>query len=214
YQEFNGGSVAFRGSNGRITGKGKIKADRLDFEDVYYVGELKHYNRFSVSQMCNKKNKGNLVRGLPSKIFKNDHTCIACQKGKQHKAFCPQEANNSAGTQANDDQGAHSEEIDLHDEHFVLPIWSAYSNTVKSSGDTIEKNKKPDANTNSTNILNVVSAPVSAVGPSIALNDDEPSYPDDPSMPHLEDIHASPSAGIFTNSSYDDEGTRKMKWEL
>nr|GEY92031.1 putative ribonuclease H-like domain-containing protein [Tanacetum cinerariifolium] len=30
--------------------------------------------------------KGNLLRGLPSKIFKNDHTCVACQKGKQHKA--------------------------------------------------------------------------------------------------------------------------------
>nr|GEV45513.1 copia protein [Tanacetum cinerariifolium] len=28
YQEFKGGSVAFRGSNGRITGKGKIKAGR------------------------------------------------------------------------------------------------------------------------------------------------------------------------------------------
>ncbi|GJR22740.1 hypothetical protein Tco_0971267 [Tanacetum coccineum] len=30
--------------------------------------------------------KGNIVRGLPSKIFQNDHTCVACQKGKQHKA--------------------------------------------------------------------------------------------------------------------------------
>nr|GEV37054.1 hypothetical protein [Tanacetum cinerariifolium] len=30
--------------------------------------------------------KGNLVRGLPLNIFKNDHTCVACQKGKQHKA--------------------------------------------------------------------------------------------------------------------------------
>ncbi|GJR00523.1 ribonuclease H-like domain-containing protein [Tanacetum coccineum] len=30
----------------------------------------------------------NIVRGLPSKLFENDHTCVACQKGKQHKAFC------------------------------------------------------------------------------------------------------------------------------
>nr|GEV18293.1 ribonuclease H-like domain-containing protein [Tanacetum cinerariifolium] len=30
--------------------------------------------------------KGNLVRGLPSKIFENNHGCVACQKGKQHKA--------------------------------------------------------------------------------------------------------------------------------
>nr|GEV12164.1 ribonuclease H-like domain-containing protein [Tanacetum cinerariifolium] len=57
YQEFKGGFVAFRGSNGRITSKGKIKAGRLDFEDVYYVEELKNYNLFSVSQMCDKKNK-------------------------------------------------------------------------------------------------------------------------------------------------------------
>ncbi|GKE84151.1 putative ribonuclease H-like domain-containing protein, partial [Tanacetum coccineum] len=36
----------------------------------------------------NKLVRGNLVRGLPSKVFENDHTCIACQKGKQHKASC------------------------------------------------------------------------------------------------------------------------------
>nr|GEU63448.1 ribonuclease H-like domain-containing protein [Tanacetum cinerariifolium] len=34
----------------------------------------------------NKLVKGNLVRGLPSKFFENNHTCVACQKGKQHKA--------------------------------------------------------------------------------------------------------------------------------
>ncbi|GJZ67273.1 ribonuclease H-like domain-containing protein [Tanacetum coccineum] len=36
----------------------------------------------------NKLVRRNLVRGLPSKLFENDHTCIACQKGKQHKASC------------------------------------------------------------------------------------------------------------------------------
>nr|GEZ24515.1 ribonuclease H-like domain-containing protein [Tanacetum cinerariifolium] len=292
----------------------------------------------------NKLVKRNLVRGLPSKIFENDHTYVACPKGKQHKASCkfdgksnsgflvgyslnskafrvynletkrveenlhvnflenkpnvagkghawmfdldyltnsmnyepislenqanksagPPEAKNSAYTQANNDQGANSEEIDLHDKHFVLPIWSAYSTTVKSSGHKIQKTtdyktcKKPvrhkiqkttdyktcekpvsqveqifqeeleklkrqekeandalrkeatpdspNANTNNANLLNVVSAPVGAVGPPRALNDAEPSYPDDPLMPHLKDIFASPSEGIFTNSSYDDEG--------
>nr|GEV72744.1 putative ribonuclease H-like domain-containing protein [Tanacetum cinerariifolium] len=62
-----------------------------------------------------------------------------------------------------------------------------------------------DANTNSTYLLNAVSTPISTAGPSRALNDGEPSYPDDPLMPHLEDIYASPSKGIFTDSSYDDE---------
>nr|GEV08417.1 hypothetical protein [Tanacetum cinerariifolium] len=79
----------------------------------------------------------------------------------------------------------------------------------KEANDALRKeatHDSPDANTNNTNLLNAVSAPVSAVGPSRALNDAEPSYPDDPLMPHLEDIFASPSEGIFTNSFYDDEG--------
>ncbi|GKD18217.1 hypothetical protein Tco_1207375, partial [Tanacetum coccineum] len=35
--------------------KDKIKTGKLDFEDVYFVKELK-FNLFSVSQMCDKKN--------------------------------------------------------------------------------------------------------------------------------------------------------------
>nr|GEW35890.1 ribonuclease H-like domain-containing protein [Tanacetum cinerariifolium] len=57
YQDFKVGSIAFGGSNSRITGKGKIKTGKLDFEDVYFVEELKHYNLFSVSRICDKKNK-------------------------------------------------------------------------------------------------------------------------------------------------------------
>ncbi|GJW25852.1 putative ribonuclease H-like domain-containing protein [Tanacetum coccineum] len=168
YEDYNGGFVAF-GSDpkgGKITGKGKIKTANLDFDNVYFVDELK-FNLFSVSQMCDKKNsvlftdteclilspsfklldesqvvlraprkddvysldlknivpsggitclyanatsdesklwhrrlghvnfkninklvKGHLVRGLPSKVFVNDYTCVACKKGKQHKASC------------------------------------------------------------------------------------------------------------------------------
>ncbi|GJS12348.1 putative ribonuclease H-like domain-containing protein [Tanacetum coccineum] len=161
YQDIGGGFVAFAGSpkGGKITRKGKIRTGKLDFEDVYFVKELK-FNLFSVSQMCDKKNsvlfteteclvlspdfklldesqvllkvprqnnmysfdlknvvpsggltclfakatidesnlwhrrlghinfktmnklvRGNLVRGLPSKLYENDHTCVACQKG-------------------------------------------------------------------------------------------------------------------------------------
>nr|GFA35800.1 ribonuclease H-like domain-containing protein [Tanacetum cinerariifolium] len=58
FQELNGGYVAFGGNlkDGKISGKGKIKTGKLDFEDVYFVKELK-FNLFSVSQMCDKKNK-------------------------------------------------------------------------------------------------------------------------------------------------------------
>ncbi|GKE36250.1 putative ribonuclease H-like domain-containing protein, partial [Tanacetum coccineum] len=57
YEEIDGGFVAFGGNSkgGKITGKGKIKSGKLDFEDVYSVKELK-FNLFSVSQMCDKKN--------------------------------------------------------------------------------------------------------------------------------------------------------------
>nr|GEX09780.1 hypothetical protein [Tanacetum cinerariifolium] len=58
FQKLNGGYVTFRGNpkGGKITGKGKIKTGKLDFKDVYFVKELK-FNPFSVSQMCDKKNK-------------------------------------------------------------------------------------------------------------------------------------------------------------
>nr|GEY74250.1 retrovirus-related Pol polyprotein from transposon TNT 1-94 [Tanacetum cinerariifolium] len=50
--------VAFGGNpkGGKISGKGMIKTCKLDFEDVYFVKELK-FNFFSVSQICDKKNK-------------------------------------------------------------------------------------------------------------------------------------------------------------
>ncbi|GJU50110.1 putative ribonuclease H-like domain-containing protein [Tanacetum coccineum] len=168
FEEIDGGYVSFRGNlkGGKITGRGTIKTGNLDFENVYFVKELK-FNLFSVSQMCDKNNsvlfndtecivlspnfkltdesqvllkvprkknmysvdlknivpkggltclfakatsdefelwhrrlghinfktmnklvKGNLVRGLPSKLFENNQTCVACQKGKQHRASC------------------------------------------------------------------------------------------------------------------------------
>ncbi|GJZ11738.1 putative ribonuclease H-like domain-containing protein, partial [Tanacetum coccineum] len=168
FKEFDEGYVTFGGGahGGRISSKGTLKTDSLDFEDVYFVNELK-FNLFSVSQMCDKKNyvlftdteclvlspnfklpdesqillkiprkdnmysfdmknivpkesltclvakatldesmlwhrrlghinfkninklvKDNLVRGLPTKCFENDQTCVACLKGKQHRASC------------------------------------------------------------------------------------------------------------------------------
>ncbi|GJT46742.1 putative ribonuclease H-like domain-containing protein [Tanacetum coccineum] len=175
YEEIDGGYVAFEGNpkGGKITRKCTIKTGNLDFENVYFVRELK-FNLFSVSKMCDKKNsvlfndtecivlslnfklidksqvllrvprknnmysvdlknivpkggltclftkatsdesklwhrklghlnfkttnklvKGNLVRGLPSKLFENDQTCVVCQKGKQHRASCKSKTKNS-----------------------------------------------------------------------------------------------------------------------
>ncbi|GJU86147.1 hypothetical protein Tco_1293693 [Tanacetum coccineum] len=57
FKQFDGGYVAFGGDayGGKITGKGTLKTDKLDFEDVYFVNELK-FNLVSVSQMCDKQN--------------------------------------------------------------------------------------------------------------------------------------------------------------
>ncbi|GJW34999.1 putative ribonuclease H-like domain-containing protein [Tanacetum coccineum] len=57
FKEFDRGYVTFGGGahGGRISGKGTLKTDSLDFKDVYFVNELK-LNLFSVSRMCDKKN--------------------------------------------------------------------------------------------------------------------------------------------------------------
>ncbi|GJX21209.1 ribonuclease H-like domain-containing protein [Tanacetum coccineum] len=57
FKEFDKGYVAFGGGayGGTISSKVTLKTNSLDFEDVYFVNELK-FNLFSVSQMCDKKN--------------------------------------------------------------------------------------------------------------------------------------------------------------
>nr|GEZ20965.1 ribonuclease H-like domain-containing protein [Tanacetum cinerariifolium] len=57
FEEIDEGYVAFGGNpkGDKISGKGKIKTGKLDFDDVYFVKELK-FNLFNVSQMYDKKN--------------------------------------------------------------------------------------------------------------------------------------------------------------
>nr|GEW80383.1 hypothetical protein [Tanacetum cinerariifolium] len=45
---------------------------------------LGHVNFKTINRLV----KGNLVRGLPTKVFENQNTCVACKKGKQHRASC------------------------------------------------------------------------------------------------------------------------------
>ncbi|GJS23506.1 ribonuclease H-like domain-containing protein [Tanacetum coccineum] len=71
FQDFNGGPIAFGGSKGYITGKGKIKTGKLDFENVCFVKELLHFNLFSVSQICDKKNK----------VLLTDSECLVLSPG-------------------------------------------------------------------------------------------------------------------------------------
>nr|GEZ58181.1 putative ribonuclease H-like domain-containing protein [Tanacetum cinerariifolium] len=59
--------------------------------NMFYLSNFEELNGGYVSFGGNLKggkisSKGNLVRGLPTKVFKNDNTCLACKKGKQHRA--------------------------------------------------------------------------------------------------------------------------------
>nr|GEV82956.1 retrovirus-related Pol polyprotein from transposon TNT 1-94 [Tanacetum cinerariifolium] len=55
----------------------------LDESNLWHI-RLGHIN----FKTMNKLVKGNLVTGLPTKVFENDNTCVACKKGKQHRASC------------------------------------------------------------------------------------------------------------------------------
>nr|GEW25475.1 hypothetical protein [Tanacetum cinerariifolium] len=83
FKELNGGYVAFGGNpNGdKVSRKGKIETGKLDFDDVYFVKELK-FNLFSVSRMCDKKNSvlftdtECLVLSLEFKLFDENQVLL------------------------------------------------------------------------------------------------------------------------------------------
>ncbi|GKF20722.1 hypothetical protein Tco_0069360, partial [Tanacetum coccineum] len=64
------------------------------------------------------------------------------------------------------------------------------------------------AKASSTNLVNTVSIPVSTASPHEGLSLSDPINPeeDDSEIPPLEDIYQNSTDGIFTTSSYDDEG--------
>ncbi|GJX24702.1 putative ribonuclease H-like domain-containing protein [Tanacetum coccineum] len=96
YEDYDGGFVSFS------DGKGRIYRKSVDLKSVVPTGGLtcliakatidesntwhRRLGHINFKTM-NKLVKGNLVKGLPSKIFENDHSCVACQKGKQHKGL-------------------------------------------------------------------------------------------------------------------------------
>ncbi|GJW68672.1 putative ribonuclease H-like domain-containing protein [Tanacetum coccineum] len=61
-----------------------LYANATSDESKMWHKRLGHVNFKNINKLV----KGHLVRGLPSKVFVNYHTCVACKKGKQHKASC------------------------------------------------------------------------------------------------------------------------------
>ncbi|GJR20802.1 putative ribonuclease H-like domain-containing protein [Tanacetum coccineum] len=105
FEEIDGGYVAFGGNpkRGKITSRVPRKNNMYsaDLKNIVPKGGLTCLFTKATSDECklwhrrlgyinfktmNKLVKGNLARGLPSKLFENDQTCVACQKGKQHRA--------------------------------------------------------------------------------------------------------------------------------
>ncbi|GKA75346.1 putative ribonuclease H-like domain-containing protein [Tanacetum coccineum] len=105
FEEIDGGYVAFGGNpkGGKITGRVPRKNNMysVDLKNIVPKGgltclfakatsdesELWHRRLRHINfKTMNKLVKGKLVRGLPSKLFENNQTCVACQKGKQHRA--------------------------------------------------------------------------------------------------------------------------------
>ncbi|GJZ07582.1 hypothetical protein Tco_0541375 [Tanacetum coccineum] len=68
--------------------------------------------------------------------------------------------------------------------------------------------KDTPAKASSTNLVNTVNLPVSTASPHEGLSLSDPTNPeeDDSEIPPLEDIYQNSTDGIFTNSSYNDEG--------
>ncbi|GJU16047.1 putative ribonuclease H-like domain-containing protein [Tanacetum coccineum] len=114
YEEIDGGYVAFGGNlkGGKIIGKVPRKNNMysVDLKNIVPKGGLTCLFAKATSdesklwhrrlghlnfKTMNKLVKGNLVRGLPSKLFENDQTCVACQKGKQHRASYKSKTENS-----------------------------------------------------------------------------------------------------------------------
>nr|GEV51177.1 putative ribonuclease H-like domain-containing protein [Tanacetum cinerariifolium] len=149
-------------------------------ESTLWHKRLGHIN----FKTMNKLVKGNLVRGLPFKIFENNHTCIACKKGKQHRASCKIKPVSSV-----------SQPLQRSSEHadatFTDKETESKVHVSPSSGDKTKKHdekakreakgKSPvdlstgvrnlsdefkEFSVNSTNRVNAVSAPVTAVGPN------------------------------------------------
>ncbi|GJV87389.1 putative ribonuclease H-like domain-containing protein [Tanacetum coccineum] len=60
-------------------------------ESMLWHRRLGHVNFKTINKLV----KDNLVKGLPIKHFENDQTCVACLKGKQHKASCKSKIQNS-----------------------------------------------------------------------------------------------------------------------
>ncbi|GJV45859.1 ribonuclease H-like domain-containing protein [Tanacetum coccineum] len=187
YQEIDGGFVAFRGSpkEGKITGKGKIRTGKLDFEDVYFVKELK-FNLFFVSQMCDKKNSVLFTEtewSGPEWLFDID----SLTKSMNYEPL-------TAGNHTNGDASIDTQSSDDKDADEV----PGKGDGGVCQGSKIDDQERTDSSTQDVNtavpIINTINANINI--DSLNINTASP-IPNDSSMQSLEET------GIF-DDAYDD----------
>nr|GEY12874.1 hypothetical protein [Tanacetum cinerariifolium] len=93
----------------------------------------------------NKLVRSNLDNGLPSKSFENDHSCVACLKGKQHKAsfvVTGTSSTNISGTK--EDEAVKEKESPLR--FIALPNWFHEAQMVTSKESAKKDDTIPDNN--------------------------------------------------------------------
>ncbi|GJW86376.1 putative ribonuclease H-like domain-containing protein [Tanacetum coccineum] len=98
------------------------------------------------------ENKPNVAGKGPNWLFDLDYLTDSMNyqpvtaENKANKTAGPKEANHSAGTQDNIDAGNSEMEAEPAQEYFVLPLWSSYTSTVKSS-EAKNGDEKPNGDT-------------------------------------------------------------------
>ncbi|GJY00503.1 putative ribonuclease H-like domain-containing protein [Tanacetum coccineum] len=105
--------------------------------------------------------------------------------------------------EANEEAEALRKNLKQETENLVTQAGAA-----KSSSTNIFSTVSTTAKASGTNLVNTVSIPVSTASPNkgLSLSETTNSQEDDSEIPPLEDIHEDTTDGIFTHSSYDDEG--------
>nr|GEX67954.1 uncharacterized mitochondrial protein AtMg00810-like [Tanacetum cinerariifolium] len=173
-------------------------------KDTLDESNLWHWRLGHISvKTMNKLVKGNLVRDLPSKIFENNHTCVACQKGKQHKgsyndvadaAFDDKENENDVHVSANEsdksDNTKYDEKAKRDDK--------GKSHVDSPTGVRDLRDEFKEFSFNNINKVNAVSAAVTAAGlnPTNSTNSFNTASPSDTIV--------SLNFGIARKSSFED----------
>ncbi|GJR94037.1 putative ribonuclease H-like domain-containing protein [Tanacetum coccineum] len=165
-----------------------IFAKATSDESELWHRRLRHIN----FKTMNKLVKGNFVRGLPSKRFENNQTCVACQKESYH-----QSSYKSKSFDGKADEGffvgysINSKAFRVFNSRTRIvkrDTCMAHYDDEKKVDEDLRKdsesiNQEKDDNVNSTNNVNAASTnEVNAVGGKTN------ELPDDPNMPALEDI--------------------------